>query len=625
MVSNVLPLAPVISETLARQLDALRSQLTPAHVGASLCCWWSRIDLPDGLQDTRARSLNAWQAVMDALRQAELVAGLVPGVSQLKRLTASIRHDGPLPVAMARYRVACPTPEAVAAVSQAIAEGGALPEPLPPLADLLQIREVFTTGVPMHDQWELAIPVVRARILVWSFDQRFWCAEPGAPLPDALSFDAGDGQGARDVAFGQTLTTTHPSGDIVTYTVTARWGEEVRTARGTVAIGGQPAPLPDETWQLSPPGAPAGHAFVYHPHASNGGEQLAKPVILSEGFPGGWACDYLYEMANQHGLLERLRAAGHSVILLGYEDGTIHIPANARVVVACLQTITARCGDPVCVGGVSMGGQVTRYALAWLESRGLPHPCQLYFSIDTPHLGSTSSVAVQWFVRQFAHVLPSARDWATLINTPANREFLIAFLESDRVRADPAHQALFADFAAVGNFPRQPRRIAVSSGHGRGGRFLEPASLALTWRDHPFAEATLRVSGPDHEPPVAEGACYPPSTSPTAVSYVDPESWEGVPGGQSAYAAVVGGLAHGAAYGTVTVHAPNACIVPTVSALYLRQEPHLPVPATPPPDSPFQAWMTADDNLIHCGLSANTAEFLFQEMTSTSTSFSRQP
>ena len=310
---------------------------------------------------------------MHALDQGALAAGIVPRLSHLIGLTATIRHDGPLPVSLAHYRVATPNPVAIEAVRKAVACGGVLPEPLPSLAEWLDTQDVFLTGIPMHQQWGLAIPIVRSRRLLWSFDQRFWCAATGTPLPDTIHFDPGDGLGARQVRFGETLLSVHPTGDTVTYAVTARWGDERRTAQGTIAIGGQPAPLPDETWELALPGMPSGRAFVYHPSDSHSTERLAKPVVIAEGFPGGWACDYLYDMANQHGLIERLRQRGHSVLLLGYDAGTIHIPANAAVVIACLRQITRRSRDPVSLGGVSMGGQITRYALAWLEWTGQSH------------------------------------------------------------------------------------------------------------------------------------------------------------------------------------------------------------------------------------------------------------
>ena len=304
------------------------------------------------------------------------------------------------------------------------------------------------------------------------------------------------------------------------------------------------------------------------------------------------------------------------MLLLGYDAGTIHIPANAAVVIACLRQITRRSRDPVSLGGVSMGGQITRYALAWLESTGQSHPCALYFSIDTPPLGSVTSVGVQWFVREFAPVLSAAADLAWLIATPANREFLIAFLHAEDVSPDPAHLALLADFQAVGNFPKQPRCIAIASGHGRGGRFLEAGAPLLEWSGHPFAEAVLRVSGPDPNQFVAEGACYPDPGHRTKVAYVNPDSWEGVPGGQAAYIAMAAAIAQSAGYGEITLHSPRVCVVPTVSALCLAQAPDAPIPASPPSGSPFHAWATADENLNHCELSAATAEFLIREIAS---------
>lgn len=35
-----------------------------------------------------------------------------------------------------------------------------------------------------------------------------------------------------------------------------------------------------------------------------------------------------------------------------------------------------------------MGGQTSRYALAYLEKQGIPHNTRLWISIDSPHLGA---------------------------------------------------------------------------------------------------------------------------------------------------------------------------------------------------------------------------------------------
>ncbi|MDX2565248.1 hypothetical protein PV371_37220 [Streptomyces sp. TX20-6-3] len=56
---------------------------------------------------------------------------------------------------------------------------------------------------------------------------------------------------------------------------------------------------------------------------------------------------------------------------------------------AVIESIGRRIGDhPLTVGGFSMGGLVTRYALAKLETDGIEHQAQLYYSWDSPHTGA---------------------------------------------------------------------------------------------------------------------------------------------------------------------------------------------------------------------------------------------
>jgi triacylglycerol esterase/lipase EstA (alpha/beta hydrolase family) len=45
-------------------------------------------------------------------------------------------------------------------------------------------------------------------------------------------------------------------------------------------------------------------------------------------------------------------------------------------------------GTPLVVGGLSMGGLVTRYALAMLERDNPEHEVGTYFSYDSPHRGA---------------------------------------------------------------------------------------------------------------------------------------------------------------------------------------------------------------------------------------------
>ncbi len=604
----------MINPALARQLATLLAQANATTVPSGLLAWWGSVPLPDGSGAGGALSLGQWTAVMNALRQAELVPALVLPLPAIDAMTAAIRPDGPLPVAMTRYRVSKPTAAFMAAVNAVAVAGGALPEPLPALADVLETQEVFATAAPMHAQWGRATPTFRSRLATWSFDQRFFVTSPGAPLPERIDFDAGDGVGFRRVQFGDVLASAHPTGETIRYAVRAQWGATTLEARGIVALGGSPTPLPDETWTLSVPGGLGGTAYVFRApdHAD-----VVRPVIIAEGFPGGFPCDYLYEMINQGELLESLRAAGHDVILLGFDNGTALMEDNAPVVMACLQQVHARTSHPAAVGGVSMGGLITRYALAWLEQHGLEHHAHLFFTIDTPHRGSVTAVAVQWFTHYFRKAIPMARDFSALIGTDANREFLLAFLTGNTIGVDPKRTSFLRKLAALGEYPQHVRRIAVSCGHGNGGASLPPGAPLLSWTGSPWVGVQLNASAGGSAPAlVAQGECLLAPDVPSAtLRMTSARSWEGAPGGLNEYTPLAAQIASLMGCGTVQVQAPTACVVPTISALDIDQDPFAPIPAPSTGRSPFHDYTCSATDVVHCTLTPPVAQWLLERLT----------
>lgn len=604
----------MINAALALQLTQLRAQANATTVPSGVLAWWGSVSLPDGSAVGAPLSLWAWTTVMNALRQAQLTPGLVTPLPAIDAMTAAIRPDGPLPVAMTRYRVSKPTSAFVWQVNAAAAAGRALPEPLPALASVLETQDVFATAAPMHAQWARATPTFRSRLATWSFDQRFFCAIPGAPLPDRIDFDAGDGLGFRRVQFGDVIASAHPTGDTITYAVRAQWGSVTLEARGTVALGGSPTPLPDDTWDVNVPGGLGGVAYVFR---APGHSDVVRPVIIAEGFPGGFPCDYLYEMLNEGGLLESLRAAGHDVILLGFDDGTALMEDNAPVVMALLKQVASRTHHPAAVGGVSMGGLITRYALAWLEQHGLAHHAHLYFSIDTPHRGSVTAVAIQWFTHFLRKAIPMAADFSALIFTDANREFLLALLTGNEIGVDPKRTAFMAQLAALGNYPQRVRRIAIACGHGNGGASLPAGAPLLSWTGTPWVGLQLTASaGNDAPGVVAQGHCLLAPATPTAtLGMRSAVSWEGAPGGLNQYTPLAAQIAGLLGCGTVTVQAPTACVVPTISALDIDQDPFAPIPPVAAGRSPFHDYTCSATDVVHGTLTPAVAQWLLARLT----------
>lgn len=606
----------MIISGLARQIFALRAQANASNVPSGLLNWWGALQLPDGAENAPAISYTTWQACMNALRQSALTPGLVPSLASVDAITMGFRDDGPVPIAIAAYPVFSPSPAFREIVTNAAANGSLLPTPLPALADVLEPEDVFCVAAPMHAQWGLTTPALRTRVIRWVIDERFYFSLPSSPRPERIEVDLGDGKGWHVVHFGDSLVSVHPVGNAVEFTVRCTWGGTTRVARGVLPLSDEPAaPLPDDTWTLYANNGNSGTAYVYR---APGHADVVKPIVVAEGFPGGYACDYLYDLWNQQGLLESLRSKGFDVVLLAFANGVDLIENNAPVVVACLDQIMSRTPNPIATGGVSMGGLCTRYALAWMEQRSLPHNTHLYFSVDTPHGGSATSVSVQWFTQFFRKAMPMAADFASLIDTPANQEFLIEWLNGGDVGVSPLRTSLLQQFANMGGYPQRPRRIAVSCGHGNGGSSIPVSAPLLKWTGSHFVSASLFATPTGNQPAtIAQGYCLlAPPVPMELLSAPSAVSWEGAPGGQSNYLDLAGKIAKAIACGSVNVVHPQSCVVPTVSALDMVQDPFAPIPPPSAGTSPFHDYRCSDSNQFHLVLTAPIADWLLSQLTS---------
>ena len=285
-----------------------------------------------------------------------------------------MRPDDPLPIAIASFRVAVPR----ASLAQSILARG-----LQRRAARLAARAAwpmrsrsarrFMATAYMHGQWGRDTPVHRGRDVRLKLDEGFYFTNPGAAAARPPSRSTSATARASSRPRSATCSRPHyPTGDSAEIAVRCTYGAEALEARMTLAISDDPAPpRADDTWPLQaqgPDGKPGeqGVAWVFR---APGRREIVNPVILVEGFPGGHPCDYMYELLNASGMVDALHAAGYDVIIVGLDNGLAKIQRNAQVLVQCIREARKRTPQPLVVGGVSMGGLVSRYALAWMESR----------------------------------------------------------------------------------------------------------------------------------------------------------------------------------------------------------------------------------------------------------------
>ncbi|MYR35541.1 hypothetical protein GTW20_25585 [Nocardiopsis alba] len=249
-------------------------------------------------------------------------------------------------------------------------------------------------------------------------------------------------------------------------------------------------PPPSDVWEL-----PHGTAWVYYGEGNGG---LTRPVLMADGFSVGPSdLDLTWELLEYgpYPLLSEIRRQGRDVVLIGYEERSASILHNAETVMAAVtKAIERREGDhPLTVGGFSMGGLVSRYALAKMETEGLEHQAQLYFSYDSPHNGAWIPIALQ----AFAHYIKKLNaDFSNQINSDASRELLwrhIAHWEDEPGTSERRLEFLRA-LEEVGDWPQEPRRVAIANGPADGtGNGVEPGVAAVIGKGASITGTELRT------------------------------------------------------------------------------------------------------------------------------------
>ncbi|WP_055690791.1 esterase/lipase family protein [Streptomyces prasinus] len=278
------------------------------------------------------------------------------------------------------------------------------------------------------------------------------------------------------------------------------WGPAVPGARASFPS----APEPHDEWALA-----GGTAWVYYSPLNR--RQLIRPVILSDGFSGGSSdLDQLWHGLEENGdyrFISELHATGRDVIILGYDDRTASITENADTVIDCIRrALSERVGrSKLVVGGFSMGGLITRYALARMErDPALPdHETSLYLSYDTPHQGAWLPVSLQAFTHFAADNWGEApvvgeylRQFSGLLNSPAARQMARWHLEKvdGTAQEAPERVEFLQALAEVGGWPRAVRRIGVANGVDTGtGNGIKPDATAVRANGETLVDTWLKT------------------------------------------------------------------------------------------------------------------------------------
>lgn len=280
------------------------------------------------------------------------------------------------------------------------------------------------------------------------------------------------------------------------------------------------------------------------------GQTIKKPVILIDGFDPtdkrnaenrvlySKFLRYIDDATNPQNPIEvdfvqKIREAGFDVILVdiptywhantgnivpldsnasnpppGYSwdmgklirGGGDYVERNAMTMVSLLisiqqQMAAAGSTDSITLIGPSMGGQITRYALKYMEDRGIPHRVRLWISQDSNHEGAVLPIGEQFVIAYNAREKNAesiiARDRQVM--APAARQFLLYHFTrniddldnlnvvNEQADGSPGYFSRFSTTMDSIGWPQQCRKIATISGAENGSALdIPPAgNLAM--------------------------------------------------------------------------------------------------------------------------------------------------
>ena len=561
-------------------------------------------------------SRRLWRQLYEELRRASADPSMRPTAETLIERARSRQDAVPLAVVFDRYERIRPDAVERGAI---VVQGERL---VRGTGEAFEVRTAFAAAALR--EWTYRGAEVR-----FVLDREHFVSNRGDAI-SRLEADLDDGLGYRDMRFGKPLTAHYTQTGTKTLRLRATT-DEGTTVQASLAysVRSLAAVAPSDTISVTGTipylgGVASGEAFVY---LAAGHGQVENPVIVVEGFDleNSMNADELYALLNQEALIETLRADGYDALVLNFTDATEYLQRNSFVLVELLQQIQAMVGPQttVAVAGASMGGLVSRYALAYMETNGLPHSVRTFLSFDVPHLGANIPLGIQYWVNFFSSQSADAAFFLSLLDRPAARQMLVYHYTTPpgtTGQADPLRDAFAVDLAAVGNWPTEPRLVAIANGSDNGsGQGFTPGAQIVQWS---YSDLFVAVTGHVWAVPnVTSTKIFDGrlrilfSTTTQAVTVNGTQPYDSAPGGSRGSMADLDSVA--APFGDIIALYQNHCFIPTVSALaYGTTDLYHAIASDPDPvsNTPFDVIYSQGDNQEHVAITAQNAGWIRDEV-----------
>ena len=251
-------------------------------------------------------------------------------------------------------------------------------------------------------------------------------------------------------------------------------------------------------------------SIIYHPLGQSD-QKLRNPILVMDGFDPSDKrnIDKIQDDFSQ--LAPALQVSGRErdLVLLNFpmtyrfasrvnggsnavtnelvDGGADYIERNALVVVQLLSEMKSRMADPtqkITIIAPSMGGLITRYALALMEKNYADasnpatyqqpywnHNVDLYLSFDAPHQGAVIPLGDQVFIDYFKGVSESAEKNLKRLNSIAAQQMLVQHqLDLTGQRYHIPFMRALQNNGLPGSlgWPQNVRRVALANGSNTG-------------------------------------------------------------------------------------------------------------------------------------------------------------
>jgi len=248
-----------------------------------------------------------------------------------------------------------------------------------------------------------------------------------------------------------------------------------------------------------------GNVWIYYANGKENGEyKLKKPILIVDGFdpenprrfedhekedkPNAEKLRYYsiwrqfqYEKNGEPVNFGRelLENYGYDLVVLDLPKGGGYIERNGMVCIEVINFINQKLkesGSPheIIVVGPSMGGQITRYALAYMENHKNAntnygnHNCRLWVSYDSPHQGANINVGAQALIDYFASDVGDgeiSKTWNNVICSVAAKQMLIHHKANGaKTYFQKWEESRKNSYPATNGYPINLRKIAVANG-----------------------------------------------------------------------------------------------------------------------------------------------------------------